>query len=163
MRLAILDDYEDVALQMGDWESLGADVEVDVYRDHEADETLLVDRLLPYDILVIMRERTPFQRKLIEQLPNLKLLITSGIRNRAIDLTACAAKGIVVSGTESGKNAAAEQAYQALEGMLTKQAMLITYRDIFIVLGIFFLACIPFVMLIKVKKSAGGTAPAPLH
>jgi len=108
MRLAILDDYEDVALKMADWEDLGSEIKIDVYQDHLVNRNELVERLLPYDMLVIMRERTPFPRSLIEQLPNLKLLVTTGGRNRAIDLSACTEKGIVVCCTEASKTAPAE-------------------------------------------------------
>ena len=108
MRLAIIDDYEEVALTMGDWDSLGPEIDMDIYKDHLTEERALVDRLLPYDILIIMRERTPFPRSLIEQIPSLKLLVTTGHRNKAVDLIACTEKKIVVCGTESSKSAAAE-------------------------------------------------------
>lgn len=108
MRLAILDDFENVALRMADWGSFGAEIEIDVYRDHLTEGDELVGRLLPYDIVVIMRERTPFPRSLIERLPNLKLLVTTSAKNRSIDLAACGERGIVVCGTESSKNAPVE-------------------------------------------------------
>jgi phosphoglycerate dehydrogenase-like enzyme len=108
MRLAIIDDYEKVASKMGDWNRLGSEINMDIYPDHLTEERALVDRLYPYDILIIMRERTPFPRSLIEQLPNLKLLVTTGPGNRSVDLAACTEKKIVVCGTESAKSAAAE-------------------------------------------------------
>jgi len=111
MQLAILDDFEKVALDLAPWEKLGPDIKIDVYQDHLVKEDALVDRLLPYDILVIMRERTPFPQRLIERLSNLKLLVTSGRVNRAIDLGACQKNGIVVCGTDSSKNAPAELAW----------------------------------------------------
>jgi len=120
MKLAILDDYEDVALKLADWNSLGPEIEIDVYQDHLDPGDELVDRLLPYDILVIMRERTPFPRHLIEQLPNLKLLVTTGARNLAIDLPACREQGIVVCGTESSKTAAAELAWALILSTLRR-------------------------------------------
>jgi phosphoglycerate dehydrogenase-like enzyme len=109
MHIAILDDYEEASLKMGDWGSLGSETKIDVYRDHLVKEDEIVDRLLPYDILVIMRERTPFPRDLIQQLPNLKLIVTKSLRNRAIDLAACTEKGIVVSGTDAQKGGSADE------------------------------------------------------
>lgn len=108
MKLAILDDYENVALKLADWDSLGPEIEIDVYHDHLAKQEPLVQRLLPYDILVIMRERTPFPGSFVRQLPNLKLLVTTGGKNRAVDLDACSKKGIVVCCTEASKTAPAE-------------------------------------------------------
>jgi len=108
MRLAILDDFENVALELAPWEQLDPKIKIDVFKDHLVKEDVLVDRLLPYDIVVIMRERTPFPRSLIKRLSNLKLLVTSGRVNRAIDLAACKENAIVVCGTESSKNAPAE-------------------------------------------------------
>lgn len=81
---------------------------------------MLVERLVPYDMLVAMRERTPFSRSLIEQLPNLKLLVTTGHRNRAIDLGACADRGILVCGTDSGKTAAAEHTWGLILALMKK-------------------------------------------
>jgi phosphoglycerate dehydrogenase-like enzyme len=120
MRLAILDDYEGVALELADWNRLGPDIQIDVYQDHIKEENILADRLRPYDILVIMRERTRFPRSLIERLANLKLLVTTGNRNLAIDLAACKEKGIVVCGTDSSKTAAAELAWALILAMLRR-------------------------------------------
>jgi phosphoglycerate dehydrogenase-like enzyme len=99
-RVALLDDYQEVALQMADWQSLPADVEVQVFRDHLSDENALVERLKDTNIIMAMRERTPFQRRLLERLPNLKLLITAGMRNASIDLQAASDCGVMVCGTE---------------------------------------------------------------
>ena len=88
MRLAILDDIEDVALKLADGDSLGPQIQIDVFRDNIKEEAALVKCLLPYDILVIMHERTRFPRSLIEKLSNLKLLVTTGARNPAIDMAA---------------------------------------------------------------------------
>ncbi len=120
MKLAILDDYENVALKLADWNSLGPEIEIDVYHDHLDAGDELVDRLCPYDILVIMRERTPFPRRLIEQLPSLKLLVTTGARNLAIDLPACREQGIVVCATGSSKSAAAELAWALILSTLRR-------------------------------------------
>lgn len=99
-RLAILDDYQGVAMGMAPWETL-AGVEVTVFRDTITDPAALVQRLTPFDAILAMRERTPFPRALIERLPNLRLLITTAARNRSIDAAACAEKGIVFCGTPS--------------------------------------------------------------
>ena len=99
-RVALLDDYQDVALQMADWRSLPADVEVLAFRDHLSDENALVERLKDIDIIMAMRERTPFQRSLLQRLPSLKLLITAGMRNASIDLKAASDCGVMVCGTE---------------------------------------------------------------
>ncbi len=111
MRLAILDDYENLAMASADWGSLGADVAIDVYHDPVRDENLLAGRLRPYEVLVIMRERTAFPGRLIERLPRLKLIVTTGSRNLAIDMAACKARGITVCGTASSRTAAAEHAW----------------------------------------------------
>lgn len=100
MRAAVLDDYQDVALTLADWRSLAPDVTVERFADHQDDAEALVRRLAPFDIVVAMRERTPFPRALIERLPNLRLLVTSGMRNAAIDVAAAAERGIVISGTD---------------------------------------------------------------
>ena len=120
MRLAILDDYEDVALKLTDWDSLGPEIKIDVYHDNIKEEGALVERLRPYDILIIMRERTPFPRRLIDQLSNLKLLVTTGARNLGIDLAACKEKGIVVCGTGSSSTAAAELAWALILSTLRR-------------------------------------------
>ena len=120
MRLAILDDLEDVALKLADWDSLGPQIKIDVFRDNIKEEAALVKRLLPYDILVIMRERTRFPRSLIEKLTNLKLLVTTGARNLAIDMAACKEKGITVCGTESCKTAPAELAWALILACLRR-------------------------------------------
>jgi phosphoglycerate dehydrogenase-like enzyme len=99
-RLAILDDYQGAVLERGPWERLPG-LEKTVFQDTITDQDALVARLLPFDAILAMRERTPFNRALIERLPNLKLLMTTGERNRGIDASACAERGIVFSGTSS--------------------------------------------------------------
>ena len=99
-RVAVLDDYQDVALQMANWRALPDDVDVQVFRDHLKDLNAVAERLKAFDIVVAMRERTPFSRALLEQLPNLRLLITTGMRNASIDTQAAADCGVTVCGTE---------------------------------------------------------------
>ncbi len=98
-RVAILDDYQDAALQMADWSTLPKDVEVRVFQDHLKDEDSLVGRLKDFDIVMAMRERTPFTRSVFERLPHLKLLTTTGMRNAAIDMQAASDHGVTVCGT----------------------------------------------------------------
>ena len=88
MRIAILDDYQGVALKLADWSSIPGRPEIKVFTDHVFDLDKLVERLLPYDIVCILRERTPMAAALIERLPNLKLIASTGSRNAAIDLEA---------------------------------------------------------------------------
>jgi phosphoglycerate dehydrogenase-like enzyme len=98
-RVALLDDYQGVALGMADWKSLPAGTEVVEFQDHLADERALAARLADFDIIMAMRERTPFPRSLLERLPKLKLLITAGMRNASIDMKAAAERGVLVCGT----------------------------------------------------------------
>jgi phosphoglycerate dehydrogenase-like enzyme len=99
-RLAILDDYQGVALSMGPWSRLQG-LEIEVFRDTLSDRDALVQRLLPFDAILGTRERTPFPAGLLERLPNLKLLISTGERNRGFDVAAAQARGITVCGTPS--------------------------------------------------------------
>jgi len=98
-RVAILDDYQRVALRMTDWGSLPAGAGVTVFDDHLADLDAVAARLRDFEVVVAMRERTPFPRALLERLPRLKLLVTTGMRNASIDVQAAADRGVVVSGT----------------------------------------------------------------
>jgi len=95
-RVAVLDDYQGVALRLADWTPVVSRAQVDVFNDHLADPAAVALRLRPYDVVCVMRERTPLRRELIEQLPNLKLIASTGPRNASIDLKAAAARGIQV-------------------------------------------------------------------
>jgi phosphoglycerate dehydrogenase-like enzyme len=96
MKIAVLDDYQGVALKMADWSEVAKRAQLDVFSDHLAEPGEVVRRLLPYDIVCVMRERTPLRRPHIEQLPNLKLIASTGPRNASIDLEAAAERGIKV-------------------------------------------------------------------
>jgi phosphoglycerate dehydrogenase-like enzyme len=98
-RVAILDDYQDVALRMADWKSLPSDTEVVTFRDHLHDTDAVAKRLADFDVVVAMRERTAFPRALLERLPKLRLLVTTGMRNASIDVRAATERGITVCGT----------------------------------------------------------------
>lgn len=110
-RIAILNDYQKIALASADWGRLPDTVSIDVYHDHQPDEAAVVERLKPYDVVVGMRERTPFPRRVIERLPNLKLLVTTSVRNRSFDLAACADHGVTACHTEGGHTPTAELAW----------------------------------------------------
>jgi phosphoglycerate dehydrogenase-like enzyme len=99
-RLAILDDYQNVALGLAQWDSLGSGVTVQAFHDTLSDPDALARRLGDFEIIVAMRERTPFRRPLLERLDKLKLLVTTGMRNASIDLKAAAERGVLVCGTE---------------------------------------------------------------
>lgn len=108
MKLAILDDYQGVALDMADWSPLAGRAEISVFRDTITDQDDLVARLGDFDIVCLMRERTPFPRTLIERLPKLQHIFTSGMRNKSIDLAACRDQGIVVTGSPTLDHPTAE-------------------------------------------------------
>ena len=99
-KVAVLDDYQGVALRMADWSSLSADVEVQVFTEHLSDASDLVSRLRDFEIVSCMRERTRFGSNVLSRLPNLRLLVTTGRGNAAIDLDAATDLGIVVCGTD---------------------------------------------------------------
>ena len=96
VKIAVLDDYQGVAFEMADWSAVTARADVDVFRDHLSDADAVVERLLPYDVVCVMRERTPLGAGAIERLPNLKFIASTGPRNASIDLKAAAARGIAV-------------------------------------------------------------------
>jgi phosphoglycerate dehydrogenase-like enzyme len=96
IKIAILDDYQSVALELADWSQLEKRARIDVFHDHLADPASVVMRLLPYDVVCVMRERTPLRREILERLPNLKLIASTAPRNASIDLAAAAARGIKV-------------------------------------------------------------------
>jgi len=98
-RVAVLDDYQNVARRMADWASLPAGTDVVLFSDHLSDPGAVAARLADFDAVVAMRERTPFPRTLLERLPKLKLLVTTGMRNASIDVAAATERKIVVCGT----------------------------------------------------------------
>jgi phosphoglycerate dehydrogenase-like enzyme len=100
-RCAILDDFQNVALKMADWSKVAGDVDFKAFNEHLGGPDNVVKALQDYEIVVAMRERTAFPRAVIEKLPKLKLLITTGMRNASIDMAAAADKGVTVCGTGS--------------------------------------------------------------
>ena len=105
-RCAILDDYQNVATKLADWSI--PDVELKVFNEPFADQKAAVAALQGFSIICMMRERTPFLKSTLEQLPDLKLLLTSGMRNASIDLEYAATRGITVCGTEAAGQPTAE-------------------------------------------------------
>src|SRR5665213_402836 len=106
MRVSILDDYQGVALDMADWSAVrGRGIDIAVERFPFADEDAAVRALADSEIVCAMRERTPFPKALLDRLPKLKLLITTGMRNASFDMTALQAKGVTVCGTGGPANA----------------------------------------------------------
>src|SRR5262252_282588 len=98
-RCAILDDYQNVALKAADWSKVSGDLDIKVFNAHLGGEDKVVAALQGFDIVCAMRERTAFPRAVIEKLPALKLLITTGLRNASIDVAAANERGVVVCGT----------------------------------------------------------------
>ena len=118
MRIAILDDYQSVAKDMADWSQLPSGAEVVYFSDHLTGEDALVERLQNFDIVMGMRERTPFPRSLLERLPSLRLLVTTGFRNASFDLAAATELGIPVCATGGGGEGPAELTWGLILGII---------------------------------------------
>jgi len=99
LQAAVLDDYQKVSTTFADWSAIADRVELTIFDQHEADESRLIQRLLPFEILCVMRERTPLNRKILSQLPNCKLIVSTGARNASIDLSAAEEFGITIKNT----------------------------------------------------------------
>src|ERR1700757_2959375 len=99
MKVAILDDYQNVALPLADWSAVRRHAEITVFNDHIADPSAVVERLRPFDVICVMRERTPLTREILQQLPNLRLIASTGPRNASIDSQTAADLGIAVTAT----------------------------------------------------------------
>ena len=119
MKIALLDDYYDRARDYADWDSVEF-ASIDFIDHHIADEDALIERLRPYDAVGLMRERTPFPESIINALPNLKLIVTSGKQNAAIDVRAASKRNIVVCGTPSPGHATAELAFLLIMALCRK-------------------------------------------
>jgi phosphoglycerate dehydrogenase-like enzyme len=99
VKVAILDDYQNVALQMADWSSLTGRATITVFNDHLNEPDAVVARLAPFEVICVMRERTPLTRGILERLPRLKLIASTAVRNASIDLQAARERGIAVANT----------------------------------------------------------------
>lgn len=120
MRVAILDDYQKVALQVADWSSLPPDVELKAFSDYLGSEDAVVEALADFEVVVAMRERTPFPASLLKRLPKLKLLVTTGMRNLSIDVAAANAQGVTVCGTAMLPFPAAEHAWALMLALVKR-------------------------------------------
>src|ERR1700691_2711482 len=125
MRVAILDDYQRVALASADWSAVRAVADIDVFTEYIERTEALVRVLEPYDVIVAMRERTFFDASRLSQLPGLRLLVTTGMMNAAIDLEAAAAHGVTVCGTGGSATSTAELTW----GLILALARHIPFED----------------------------------
>ena len=117
LKVAILDDYQNVFHQFVDLEKLSGKYEIKIFSEPFQDEADALDKLADTEALLIMRERTPITKNLIENLSKLKFIITSGLKNKSIDLSAVKKKGIIVCGTESNVNATPELTWALILGL----------------------------------------------
>jgi len=99
VKIAILDDYQNVALSVADWSAVAKKADITVFNDHIDQTDALIERLLPFDAICVMRERTPLSRYIIERLPRLRFIASTGPRNISIDMTAANERGILVANT----------------------------------------------------------------
>jgi phosphoglycerate dehydrogenase-like enzyme len=124
-RCAILDDYQNVALKLADWSPLSSAVDIKTFNEPFPDQKAAVKALQGFSIICMMRERTPFLKPTLEQLPDLKLLLTSGMRNASIDLDYAAQRSVTVCGTEAAGQPTAELAV----GIMLELARKIGYEN----------------------------------
>ena len=118
MKVAVLDDYQSVAESLADWSQLPGDAEFTFFSDHLASEDALAERLADFDVVMGMRERTPFQRTLLERLPKLRLLVTTGRRNASFDVEAASELGIAVCGTDGAGEGPTELVWGLILGIV---------------------------------------------
>jgi phosphoglycerate dehydrogenase-like enzyme len=118
LRIAVLDDYQQVASTMADWSGRLPGAAVTFFDRHIADEAELVAALAPFEVIVAMRERTAFPRPVLERLPRLRLLVTTGMRNASVDLAAAADLGVTVSGTRAHPPGTAELTWALILGLV---------------------------------------------
>ena len=118
MRVAVLDDYQSVAESLADWSQLPAGTEVIYFSEHLTSEDALAERLADFDVVMGMRERTPMPRSLLERLPRLRLLVTTGRRNASFDIEAATELGIAVCGTDSAGEGPTELVWGLVLGVV---------------------------------------------
>ena len=111
IQVAVLDDYQEVARELGPWETLAPEAEVTYFHDHMLVDGVVRDLLEGFEVVVAMRERTPFTAKRLASLKDLRLLVTTGMGNAAIDMDAARERGITVCGTASLPSPTAELAW----------------------------------------------------
>ena len=118
MKVAVLDDYQSVAESLADWSQLPPGTEVTFFSDHLTSEDALAERLAGFDVVMGMRERTPFPRSLLARLPNLRLLVTTGRRNASFDVEAASDLGIAVCGTDGAGEGPTELTWGLILGIV---------------------------------------------
>lgn len=118
LKCAILDDYQNVANSFADWSRLPSNVTIENFNDHLGTTAQIADKLADFDIIVAMRERTHFSEDLLARLPNLKLLVTTGMANASIDMNAASKHGVMVTGTPGSVGPAAELAWGLLMALM---------------------------------------------
>jgi phosphoglycerate dehydrogenase-like enzyme len=111
VQIAVLDDYQNVAIDLADWSPLDGRASITVFNDHVSTVEDVVQRLLPFDVVCVMRERTPLSREVLERLPRLKLIASTGARNASIDLEAARERGVVVAHTGYDKRSTVEMTW----------------------------------------------------
>lgn len=119
-RIAILDDYQNTARDCADWDSIPGSPEIVAFREHMPGEAAVAEAIADFDIVVAMRERTPFPESLMARLPKLQLLVTTGMRNLAIDMQAARARGVMVCGTALVPHAAFEHAWALILALVKR-------------------------------------------
>jgi phosphoglycerate dehydrogenase-like enzyme len=117
LQVAVIDDYQDAAREFGPWADLAGRAEVTIFNDHVADPDALADRLAPFDAIVATRERTRFPREILERLPRLRLLVSTGMGTAHIDVEAVKELGITVSGTGGRPQPPAELTWALILGL----------------------------------------------
>ena len=117
LKVAILDDYQNVSQQFVDIEKLSGKYEIKIFSEPFSDEADAIDQLSDFEALLIMRERTPITKNLIDNLMNLKFIITTGLRNRSIDLESAKKRKIIVSGTDMNINPTPELTWSLILGL----------------------------------------------
>jgi len=118
MKVAILDDYQNVSLILGNFEKLKNDFDFHIFNQSFENEDDAIEKLKNFEILLVMRERTPITKKIIKNLKELKLIITSGMRNKSIDLVTAKEKNILICGTDSNSNSTAELTWALILGLV---------------------------------------------
>ena len=117
IQIAVLDDYQGVALSFADWSPLTDKAQITVLSDHLREEKAIIERLRPFQVICVMRERTPLHRKILSQLPDLKLIVSTGMRNASIDMEAAAEYNITVSPTGYHASGAPELTWALILGI----------------------------------------------
>ena len=120
IRIAVLDDYQAVAHRFADWDVLQTRAEIVFFHDTPVDFEALVARLDMFEIIATMRERTPFPRGLVERLPRLKMIVTTGMQNRAFDMGALRDYGVVATGTPSTYDTTTELTWSMIHALMRR-------------------------------------------